>query len=189
VLPRLSPSEKARFEVEIVPHLDVLYRMARSVCGDDDLADDVAQEAFLKALRGFARLEPGTNGRSWMARIVHNTCRDHWRRRNRQPERGWDEEIAAEVEGRQDGSHWEPRLIREAFDDEIESALGELPPRWRAAVLLVDVEGWSYEEAAAGLEIAPGSLRSALHRARRQLYLSLRKAAAARQEGEGGLAT
>lgn len=186
--PRLSPPEKLRFEVEIVPHLDVLYRMARTVCRDDVLAEDIAQEAFLKALKGFAGLQPGTNSRSWLARIVHNTCRDHWRYTSRQAEQGWDEEIPAEVEIPDDEMAWEPRIIREAFDDEIENALRELPPRWRAAVLLVDVEGWSYEEAAESLEIAPGSLRSALHRARKLLYRKLQESDFTKHRKEGGLA-
>lgn len=187
--PSLSPPEKLRFEAEIVPQLDVLYRMARSVCRDGDLADDIAQEAFLKALNGFSGLQPGTNSRSWLARIVHNTCRDHWRFRSRQAEESWDGDILAEVETPSDDFVWEPQVIREAFDDEIEMALRELPPRWRAAVLLVDVEGWSYEEAADSLEIAPGSLRSALHRARKLLFRKLKETDSNQRREEGGLAT
>jgi len=181
LLPILSPAEKRRFEAEIVPHLDVLYRMARSVCCDADVADDVSQEAFLKALRGFAKLQPGTNSRSWLARIVHNTCRDHWRSRTRRGEQGWEDGMLAEVEARDAEPDWQPAVIRDAFADEIESALGALPPRWRAAVLLVDVEGWSYDEAAESLEIAPGSLRSALHRARKVLYRSLTESSQVRR--------
>lgn len=189
MLPRLSLSEKIRFEAEIVPQLDVLYRMALSVCRDSDLADDIAQEAFLKALKGFGGLRPGTNSRSWLARIVHNTCRDHWRSRSRQPDQGWDDDIPVEAEAPDEDEAWEPRIIRDAFDDEIENALHELPPRWRAAVLLVDVEGWSYDEAADSLEIAPGSLRSALHRARKMLYRKLVETDSAKNMEEGGLAT
>ncbi len=92
MLPILSPAEKRRFEAEIVPQFDVLHRMARSVCCDADLADDVAQEAFLKALKGFAGLRPDSNSRSWLARIVHNTCRDHWRSRSRRGEQAWDDD-------------------------------------------------------------------------------------------------
>lgn len=189
MLPSLSASEKLRFEAEIVPHLDVLYRMAHSICCDADVADDVAQEAFLKALKGFGGLQPGTNGRSWLARIVHNTCRDHWRARARQDERGWDDNLAEAMDVPATEPDWQPGIIREAFDDEITSALGDLPPRWRAAVLLVDVEGWSYEEAAASLEIAPGSLRSALHRARKVLYTKLLDLRAGRRQENGEAAT
>lgn len=181
--PRLSPSERLRFEAEIVPHLDVLHRMARAVCGDADLADDVAQDAFLKALNGFAGLKPGSNSRSWLARIVHNTCRDHWRSRSRKGERGWDDDVEAEVDALDPDRDWRPGLVRDSFDDEIEKALQALPPRWRASVLLVDVEGWSYEEAAASLEIAPGTLRSGLHRARRRLFDLLNQSQAARRGG------
>lgn len=180
MLPRLSPAEKQRFDAEIVPHLDVLYRMARAVCGDRDLADDVAQEAFLRALKGFGGLKPGTNSRAWLARIVHNTCHDLWRARARRPEQDWDDDTASAVEAMDSGEAWQPEIIRGAFADEIEQALRALPPRWRASVLLVDVEGWTYEEAAASLEIAPGTLRSGLHRARRALYVSLAGARTAR---------
>lgn len=184
--PRLSPPEKRRFEAEIVPHLDVLYRMARSVCCDGDLADDIAQESFLKAMNGFAGFKPGSNGRSWLARIVHNTCRDHWRSRARQGEQSWDDDLQAEVETHGAATDWQPAIIREAFDDEIEQALRALPPRWRASVVLVDVEGWSYEEAAGSLEVAPGTLRSGLHRARKVLYGKLEAAARARGAHGGG---
>ena len=187
--PLLSASEKIRFEAEIVPHLDLLYRMARGVCCDRDTADDVAQEAFLRALRGFARFQPGTNSRSWLARIVHNTCRDAWRKRDRRSEVGWDDDFESVGTEPVSSGDWEPAVIREAFADEIEAALAALPPRWRAAVLLVDVEGWSYDEAAEGLEIAPGSLRSALHRARRELYRSLQDAARERNMQQGESAT
>lgn len=176
---QLSPQEKRRFEEEIIPQLDVLYRMARSVCRNGDLADDIAQEAFMKALDGFPGLKPGTNSRSWLARIVHNTCRDHWRRHHRRPEDSWDGTELAGLENEDTLVEWEPEVLRNAFDDQIESALADLPPRWRAAVQLVDVEGWSYDEAAESLEMAPGTLRSALHRARKSIYASLAPAAPA----------
>lgn len=169
-----------------MPHLDVLYRMARATCCDVDLADDVAQEAFLRALRGFGGLRPGSNSRSWLARIVQNTCRDQWRTRARRGEQGWDDDLQAEAEAHGTAVDWEPGVIRDAFDDEIEAALRELPPRWRASVQLVDIEGWSYEEAAAGLEIATGTLRSGLHRARRALYVKLAEARRARGLVDGG---
>ena len=189
MLPQLSPTEKRRFEAEIVPHLDVLYRMARSVCGNCDLADDVAQEAFLRALKGFGGLKPGTNSRSWLARIVQNTCRDQWRTKARKGEHGWDDDLIEEAESRGLEPDWQPGIIRDAFDDEITLALQALPPRWRASVLLVDVEGWSYEEAAESLEIAPGTLRSGLHRARKALYGSLKASAAAGGGTEGTAGT
>lgn len=173
----LSPQEMRRFEAEVIPHLDVLYRMARSVCRDGNLADDIAQDAFLKALRGFAGLTPGTNSRSWLARIVHNTCRDHWRRHHRRPEDSWDDADLAALENEDTLPEWEPEVIRQSLTDDIETALQELPPAWRAAVQLVDVEGWSYDEAAASLEMAPGTLRSALHRARKLIYQKLAKPA------------
>ena len=173
--------EKRRFEAEIVPHLDVLHRMARTVCGDADVADDIAQDSFLKALKGFGGLKPGTNARSWLARIVQNACRDHWRARSRQGQQDWDDDLQAEVEAQGVDADWQPGIIRDAFEDEIHEALKALPPRWRASVLLVDVEGWSYEEAADSLEIAPGTLRSGLHRARRVLYGRLKDSAGARQ--------
>lgn len=186
--PRLSASEKTRFELEIIPHLDVLYRMARAVCCQTDFADDVAQEAFLKALNGFSGFKPGSNGRGWLARIVHNTCRDHWRAHARRGEESWDDDLATEAQEMASDRErdWQPRVIRDAFDDEIETALRALPARWRACVLLVDVEGWSYEEAAASLEISSGSLRSALHRARKVLYRALSPSSASTREQEGG---
>lgn len=183
---RLSTAERRRFEAEIVPHLDVLYRMARATCCDADLADDVAQEAFLRAARGFGSFRPGSNARSWLARIVQNTCHDHWRTRSRRGEMSWDEDLQDEAEAAGVDVEWEPAVIRDAFDDEIEAALHALPPRWRASVQLVDIEGWSYEEAASALEIAAGTLRSGLHRARRALYTRLAEARRSRPDTAGG---
>lgn len=182
----LSPHEKRRFEAEIMPYVELLYRMARSVCRDPDQSADVAQEAFLKALKGFSGLRPGTNSKSWLARIVQNTCRDHWRLQSRQPEQIWHDELPVESGFQIEDSVWEPPVIRDAFEDEIEDALGELPPRWRAAIMLVDVEGWSYEEAATALEIAPGSLRSALHRARKAIFHKLKEKESNRHREKGG---
>ncbi len=170
---QLSPQEKRRFEAEIIPQLDVLYRMARSVCRDTHTAEDIAQEAFIRALNGFSGLAPGTNSRSWLARIVHNTCRDHWRKHHRRPEESWDGAQLAALETEDTAVEWEPEIIRNAFPDDIEAALQELPPRWRATIQLVDVEGWSYDEAAESLEMPPGTLRSTLFRARKLIYARL----------------
>ncbi|NCQ35519.1 RNA polymerase sigma factor [bacterium] len=168
--PYLSPQDRLRFDAEIMPHLDVLYRMACSVCAGGDHAKDVAQEAFIKALRGFGNFTPGSNGRSWLARIVHNTCRDHWRQLRARPEDQWDADADWAVENTLADPDWEPEIIRNAFSADLDRALQQLPPLWRAGLLLVDVEGWPYEEAAASLEIPLGTLRSGLHRARRRLY-------------------
>ena len=183
---KLSPQERLRFEAEIIPQLDVLYRMARSVCRNTETAEDIAQEAFMRAVNGFSGLEPGTNSRSWLARIVHNTCRDFWRKHQRRPEESWDVSELAALENEDTVQDWEPDIIRNAFDDDVETALQDLPPRWRMALLLVDVEGFGYEEAARSLDMPAGTLRSALFRARRRVYKRLaRDTGSDREEGTG----
>ncbi len=183
--PTLSPDQRRLFEAEIMPHVDVLYRMARSLCPDEHHAEDVAHEAFLRALRGYGGFTPGSNGRSWLARIAHNTCRDHWRRTRSRPEEQWDENTAWRAENELAEPDWEPAVIRDAFSGDIARALDSLPPQWRAGILLVDVEGWSYAEAAESLEIPVGTLRSGLHRARRRLYRALAGEEDSRQRREG----
>ena len=160
-----------RFEREVLPHVDVAYRMARSLTHDEDQAHDLVQDAALRALKAFPRLQHADNLRSWLARIVHTTFLDRVRYDNRRPTSSLDD---AELDDTALGvTEFDPLVFEQALDDDYDACMQVLPPSWRATVQLVDVEGMSYEEAAEALDVPVGTVRSRLHRARQRLYVEL----------------
>ena len=163
-----SPQTARRFQQEILPHLDVAYRMGLALSRDPDRAEDLAQEALLKALRSLDGLRPGTNARSWLARVVHTTWLDQVRKDQRRAEEPWEEGLDQVADG--DEEAWQPELMRRALNDCWEEGLALLPAEWRTTLMLVEVEGFAYEEAAEAMDIPVGTVRSRLHRARGRLH-------------------
>ncbi len=168
-------TSSSSFEREILPHLDLAWRMALTLARDPVEAEDLAQEALLRAMRGFHRFTPGTNARSWLARVVHTAWLDHLRGESRRPRGTWDEELDETLADGEDSGAWQPRILSEALDDQWEAALAELPSSWRLTLLLVEVEGLSYEEAAHATGVPVGTVRSRLHRAKDRLHAWLSK--------------
>ena len=140
-------------------------------------ARGVRDPIVLKAMRSFSTFRPGTNVRSWLAKVVHTTFLDQRRKEERAREEAWDDRLDDTLADESDPGGWEPRFVRDALDDQWEAALSQLPPGWRTTLMMVDVEGWSYEEVAEALSIPVGTVRSRLHRARRSLYETLRGSA------------
>jgi RNA polymerase sigma-70 factor, ECF subfamily len=171
----------AAFEEIVVPLIADAYRTARRLARHDDDAQDLVQEALLRALRGFHRFIPGTNARAWLRTIVQSVFVTRYRRRQREPEIvGHDiERLSAEAwTGRI--TPWmaltaspplEPTRIS---DPRLRSALDRLPPVFRDAVQLVDVDELTYEEAARELRCPVNTVRSRLFRGRRRLLAMLR---------------
>ena len=172
-MPHSITTEQAReFEREVMPHVDVAYRMARSLARDEDQAQDLVQDAALRAMRAFPRLEHRDNLRSWLARIVHTTFLDRVRYEQRRPTHSIDtgdglDESALGV------TELEPTVFEQSLDDDYQACMDVLPTAWRAAIQLVDIEGISYEDAALALDVPIGTVRSRLHRARLRLYEEL----------------
>jgi RNA polymerase sigma-70 factor (ECF subfamily) len=137
--------------------------LAYRLLGDRGEMDDVLQEAYVKAFLGLPRFRGESALRTWLYRIVYNSCLDHLRRQR--PEADLSAEFAAVAPDPAD-------VI--ARRNELEKALEALAPIERAAVLLVDGEGLSYEEAAAVVGVAAGTVASRLSRARASLRRSLR---------------
>lgn len=169
----LTPELARRFEREILVHVDVAHRMAMSLTRDRDRADDLVQDATLRALRAYPELRSRENLRSWFARIVHTTFLDRVRYEKRRPTASIDDEDGPVGEADLGVVEFEPSVFAQGLDDDYDAALGTLPVDWRAAVQLVDVEGLSYEEAARTLDVPVGTVRSRLHRARQKLYTEL----------------
>jgi RNA polymerase sigma-70 factor (ECF subfamily) len=150
----------------VEPHDRGLRALAYRLTGDRDLMDDVLQEAYLRAFRALPSLRGRDAVGSWLYRIVYNASMDHLRRRQRTPSVPL-EDVPERPDPRPD-----PGEVAAGRRD-LAAALDALPPHMRAAVLLVDAEGLSYEEAGAIIGVPPGTVGSRLSRARAVLRRAL----------------
>ncbi len=164
----LDAEDRLRFEQLVLPHVDSAFNLARWLLRSRADAEDVAQEALLRACRFFRGFDGG-DARAWLLQIVRNTCYS-WLEKNRPRELmvEFDEELhpqpAATPESIAIAKEDRERLIR---------ALESLPARFREVLVLRELEGCSYKEIAAIMSIPIGTVMSSLSRARRQLYSAL----------------
>jgi RNA polymerase sigma-70 factor, ECF subfamily len=152
-------------------HAGALYRLAYHLAGNADEAEDLTQETYLRAYRGFAGFRGG-DVRAWLFTILRHVFLDECRRRRRMPVTESADD-AAFARTTQDAGASAPSAEAEALrrlpSDAIERAFAVLPPDWRLVVLLADVEELSYREIAEIMEIPLGTVMSRLHRAHRRL--------------------
>ena len=160
-------TKRAQFEAAALPFTGRLYSAARRLTGCDDDAADLVQETFLRAYRTFENFRPGTNCRAWLFTILYSIF---FNERTRQRPTL----LTAEQLDRVAGAESEIALAESPWSAEVERALEQVPSAFRAAVLLVDVEGLSYEEAATAAGCVVGTLRSRLFRGRKLLGAMLR---------------
>ncbi len=155
-----------RFEKAVLPHLDAAYNLARWLTRSDHDAEDVAQEAYLRAFRFFDSFRGG-DSRSWLLTIVRNTCYT-WLKQNRTHEltTAFDEEIHS-VDN--DASNPEMVLLESVDNQLLRQALEELPVEFREVVILRDLEDLSYKEIAHIADLPVGTVMSRLARARKRL--------------------
>jgi len=183
---------RIEFEALAAPHMPALYRMARRLARQPEDAADVLQEALLRAFRTFRNFQRGTNAKAWLLTVLYSVFVNHYRRSRRDPEFIDPVDLEARFAALVDPPDEPATLtaVREAMAPEVEAALGALPVAFRTAVLLVDVEELTYEEAAATVGCPVGTLRSRLFRGRQALVVALAEyarrlgyPAADRQEG------
>jgi RNA polymerase sigma-70 factor (ECF subfamily) len=165
------------FEKEAIPHMDALYNFALRMTGDEDDADDLVQETFLKAFRFFDKFEKGTNCKAWLFRILKNSYINDYRKTTKEPDKIDYEDVQNFYENIKsdevDSKHYEMDAFNNLLDDEISTAITSLPEDFRTVVILSDIEGFTYEEIADFVDIPVGTVRSRLHRARKMLYAQL----------------
>jgi RNA polymerase sigma-70 factor, ECF subfamily len=171
---RGGPSLEERFEQEAVPYMPEMYAAALRMTRNRADAEDLVQETFLRAYRGFAGFEEGTNLRAWLYRILTNAYINTYRKRQREPVTVSDDELPEwwlyeKLGGEAMEASAEARVLESLPDEDVQEALASLPEQFRLAVLLADVEGFSYKEIAEILGVPMGTVMSRLHRGRRAL--------------------
>ena len=171
----MEPSELERFEAIVLPHLDAAYTLARYLTRDDHDAQDIVQDAYLRALKYFGGFRgggaDGRDGRAWLLAIVRNTAY-RWRRRHRA------DALATEFDEEQHSDavaehHPAAALERDTARESLHQALDRLGPEFREVIVLRELEGLSYKEISDVTGVPIGTVMSRLSRARRRLQEAL----------------
>ena len=174
-------ADQARFEALAMEHLPSLYSAAFRMTHNAADAEDLVQETYLRAYRGFKGFEEGTNLKAWLFRILTNTFINIYRAKQRRPEQqeleeGGDLFLYRKLRGLEaaEANRTTEDIVLDHFaDSEVQAAVDALPENFRIPVLLADVEGFSYKEIAEMLTIPIGTVMSRLHRGRKALQKSL----------------
>jgi RNA polymerase sigma factor (sigma-70 family) len=171
------------FNKEFMPHIDSMYNFAFRLTMDEDDANDLVQDTYLKAFRFISSFEQGTNAKAWLFRILKNSFINDYRKKSKEPakvdyqdvETTYNSDEASETEHTTDLRF---ETVQDMIGDEVASALNSLPVDFRTVIILCDIEGFTYEEMAKILDIPIGTVRSRLHRARNLLKDKLKEYAA-----------
>ncbi len=169
-------STQADFEREVMPHMQSLYGVAMRMTKSESDAEDLVQDAILRAYRFWDGFESGTNARAWLMRIMTNLFRNRYRERAREQEILDEAEASTANVGQFQGSaprDAESALFGRMLSRDVEKALALLPPEFRLPVILADLEDLSYKEIADIMECPAGTVMSRLYRGRRMLQKML----------------
>ena len=159
------------FETDALASLDSLYRTARRLAHRPADAEDLVQETYLKAFRAAAQFQPGTNLRAWLFTILHNTARNRARDLARDHVAIDSDAVDRAIEtSPEPGATPESLLLRDTLAPDLQAAVDALPPAFREAVWLRDVEEFSYAEIADMLQVPVGTVMSRISRGRRLLF-------------------
>lgn len=174
-------ADQETFAEQAMPLMSSLYSAAMRMTRNPSDAEDLVQETYLRAYRGFGGFQEGTNLKAWMYRILTNTYINSYRSKKRRPDETELDEVEdlylyrrlGGLEAATMGRSAEDELMDWLTEAEIKDALEDLPEQFRMAVLLADVEGFSYKEIAEILDIPIGTVMSRLHRGRTGLQKRL----------------
>jgi RNA polymerase sigma-70 factor (ECF subfamily) len=172
---RPAPSD---FEKEALPHLPALYAAALRMTRHDKDAEDLVQDALVRAYRFFDTFEAGTNCKAWLFRILTNVFCNRYREREREHEILHEAEASPAnfeqfLAGAEAGRDVETALLGHMVSGDVEKALAALPSDFRMAVILADLEDFSYKEIADIMECPAGTVMSRLYRGRKMLQQAL----------------
>jgi RNA polymerase sigma-70 factor (ECF subfamily) len=156
-----------QFEQEVLPHVDRLFRLAMWFERNRADAEDVVQETMMQALKSFHRYEPGSNCRAWLVTILQRIVS------NRRRSRGRSIVVSDPDDRLAEATPFIPPVPEHLTDEDLLLALGRLPLAFQEVILLCDVEGLTYKEAAEALTVPVGTVMSRLHRGRTQLRTDL----------------
>jgi RNA polymerase sigma-70 factor (ECF subfamily) len=174
-------ADQQRFAEQAMEHMGSLYTAALRMTRKPADAEDLVQETYLKAYRAFGSFQEGTNLKAWLYKILTNTFINSYRSRKRRPDEteldeGEDLYLYRRLGGLEAvtaGRSAEEELFERITDSDVKEALESLPDAFRMAVLLADVEGFSYKEIAEILDVPIGTVMSRLHRGRKALQKAL----------------
>lgn len=167
-----SDLEKNRvFDKEFMPHIDSMYNFAFRLTNDEDDANDLVQDTYLKAFRFINSFSQGTNAKAWLFRILKNSFINDFRKKSKEPAKVDYQDVETTYNSEEDAETNQTvdlrvESVQDLIGDEIANALNALPVDFRTVIILCDVEGFTYEEMAKILDIPIGTVRSRLHRAR-----------------------
>jgi RNA polymerase sigma-70 factor (ECF subfamily) len=172
---RLAPDQTAVFESMVRTYEKSLFQFAFRLCGNHHEAQDLLQESLYRAYKSFSRFEAGTAFDRWLYQIIHNLFIDHYRKKKRRPLLASIDEPLHHLESEKPielpdwSTNPESEAVRSELGRQIQLGLDELPPEYRTAVILCDIQGLSYEEISQVLNCSIGTVRSRIHRGRKTL--------------------
>jgi len=167
------------FERQTMPFVESLYNTALRLTRNPQDAEDLVQETFLRAYRGFHQYTPGTNLKAWLFRILKNAFINEYRKRKSTPPQedfaGIEDAFEARIDQDRVESIKNPEqeALDRSIDERVKQALDALPTDYRMAIVLADLEGFSYKEIAEILEVPIGTVMSRLYRGRKLLEEAL----------------
>jgi RNA polymerase sigma-70 factor, ECF subfamily len=181
-------ADQAKFADQAMEHMSSIYSAALRMTRNPTEAEDLVQETYLKAYRGFNGFEEGTNLKAWLYRILTNTFINQYRSKQRRPNETELDEVEdlylyrrlGGLEAAQANRSAEDELMDMFSEAEVKAAVEDLPENFRIPVLLADIEGFSYKEIAEILDIPIGTVMSRLHRGRKGLEKRLYEFAVSR---------
>ena len=177
---KLSKAEKQTiFNDEFLPHADALYNFAYHLTYEDARAQDLVQDAYLKAYRFIESYNVGTNAKAWLFRILKNSFINQYRKKSRQPNQVDFEDFLTyqEKDVKQTTQQLDLRdeIFQGMLGDEVTKAINSLPGDFKTVIFLCESEGFTYEEISKIVDIPIGTVRSRLHRARNMLKEKLKE--------------
>lgn len=179
----MGSADSKSFEALALPHLDIVYRVARRLVRNDHEAEDLVQETYFKAYRAFDSFEMREFGiRPWLLKILNNTFLNRQAREKRAP-KATDQQTLEETQA-SDAAVVPLELDFENIDEEVKQAIDELAPEFRTVLLMWATSEFSYQEIADALGVPIGTVMSRLHRARQQLMRALSTYASQQRLGQ-----